>query len=152
MGMRWASVSLPSKAQEEECFIFTEAFLSAGSLISLTHFWKPCCGLDLWSGERPLGAGAGVADPPVSPATERSTIPSDVLLGEASLDTPRGWCQGPKDSDQRRTTLLGSSFGSQDRALHYATASSFLSLTAYSTHSPARPGSAADPAGGPAVP
>lgn len=90
-------------------------FCLQGALFLLTHFRKPCCGLDLWSGEEPLGAGAGTPDPPVSPATEPSTLPSDVLLGRSLSGYATRLVSGSQDSRPGANHSWGPPFGGQTR-------------------------------------
>ena len=65
---------------------------------SFTRFRKPCCGLDLRSGETPLGAGAGLQTRRCLPKPSRAHAPRTFLLGEASPDTRRGWSRGANSS------------------------------------------------------
>lgn len=114
----------PSKAQEEECFIFTEAFLSAGSLISPLHiFGNPAVGWIYGAERSPWEPEQGHRIRRFLPRPNGARSPLTFCLAEASLDTPRGWCQGPKTPDQARTTLGVLPLGAR-HALHYATASS----------------------------
>lgn len=128
---------------------------------SFTHFQKPCCGLDLWSGEKPLGAGAGTPDPPGSPSAELSTLPSDVSLGRSlpgyttrlvsgSQDSRPGanhsW--GPPFEGQTRTSLRHVRFFPQHPPQHTRLFLGSRGGREARPPPPARPGSAADPVGG----
>lgn len=81
---------------------------------SFTRFRKPCCGLDLRSGEKPLGGGAGYRTRRFLPRPSRAHAPLTFLLAEASPDTRRGRSPGAKTPERARTTLgVLPSFGGQ---------------------------------------
>lgn len=105
----------PSKAQEEECFIFTEAFLSAGSLISPLHiFGNPAVGWIYGAERRPLGAGQGTPDPRFLQA-DGARSPLTFCLAEASPGYATRLVSGSQDSRPGANHSWGPPFGSQTR-------------------------------------
>lgn len=128
-------VSSPSKAQEEECFIFTEAFLSAGSLISPLHiFGNPAVGWiygaerSPWEPERTPGSAGFSRDRTEHPS------PLTPCLAEASGIRHEAGVRVPR-LQTRRELPWGPPWG-QTRIPHYATASSvpFSQQPPRSTH------------------